>query len=220
MCGLLAVMRQAKLHPHETWLYVVAGLGDNLTSVRKFHRKAAAQWEYHGIQPYHHIVGWHEDADFLNKLDQVDDYVTGLLKRNKRVSLLGTSSAGSMVLNAFMEHPEEIDKVITVAARLNARPYKRYLNLTEIAWASPMFIDSIGWLEEHQQEFLTPTMRERVMNISVLGDERIPVAASRIDGAFNTTLLQPAENHVQAVRRTMTADSGVIVDFLNLDRGQ
>lgn len=197
-------------------LLVVPGLGDNLEPIKRFHRKAAARWEPRGIQPYHHVVGWHDDADFLDKLDRLDDDVTKLLKKKKRISLLGTSASGSMVLNAFMEHPEEIDKVITVAARLDSKPYPGFLNLGEIAWASPMFIDSVGWLEEHQDQHITPEMRDRVMTISVAGDERVPEASSRLEGAFNVFINEPANNHVHAVRRTMVEDSGIIVDFLKL----
>lgn len=203
-------MRQEQNHS----LIVVQGLGDDDPDIRKSHRKAAGRLAAYGFDVTHHRFGWHDGGDFVDKLSMLDDVVEKKLEVGREVSLLGSSMGGSVVIAELMEHPEDIAGVVTVASPLQNKSVPSYITPFELALNSPLTVEALGWLEEHTDTSLSPQTRDKVLNITVNGDTMVHHSMSTLPGMKHLHLLEPARNHVHAVRRTLQSGGGIIADFL------
>lgn len=156
---------------------------------------------------------WEKEESFFSKLNRLDDVVAAELDRNEKVSLIGASAAGPLVISALIEQPN-IHRVITLSSRLRGLGEKNRLAMEALRAISPAAAEGIIWIEGQQGETLTPQIRKKIMNTRVLsGDKQVPPEASYIDGACNL-FLPPVSNHMQAVSKALTEHGDIIVAFL------
>lgn len=127
---------------------------------------------------------------------------------NEKVSLVGISAGGSMVLNAFLKRQGKIDKVITVCSQL--RRSQTYPNRT--LESSKAFGQSISRLEKHYAQLGTEELKHIMTVRSMLGDELVPSDTAALRGAHN--IMVPTGEHLFSIFCALTFFSFKLVRFI------
>ena len=75
-------------------------------------------WRLFGVHAHYHKIGWTDDIAFDIKLDEVLSKIDKLLAHGAQVSVVGSSAAGCTAIIAFSKRKDNINKVITICAKL------------------------------------------------------------------------------------------------------
>jgi len=189
---------------------IVPGLSDNPRGVAWLTR----DWgEQYGLTPHVVRFGWRgQVADFAPRLGRLGDYIDGLVAAGEQVSLLGTSAGASAVLNAFFARREDIRGVVSVCGRLRAGEGV-YPTLDQ-SRNRRLFKPSVLCCEEGIRG-LTAADTGKILTISPLFDELVPVSTMTIAGATNRRIV--AVEHMMGIYLALSVYARMIVDFLVRD---
>lgn len=182
---------------------IVPGLGDNrgldlLTKV----------WRWPGVRTVVFKSEWKSSENYQSKLERLLDLIDKELAKGK-VSLVGTSAGGSLVLNAFSERKDKINRVITICARLRKGQIHGFRGFEERTKEYPAFAESITRAEESEKM----VDKSKIMTVrALLGDELVPNNTAMIDGAKNIAV--PLGEHMLSIAGSLTVFSRPIVEFL------
>ncbi|MFA7301362.1 MAG: hypothetical protein WC069_03565 [Candidatus Shapirobacteria bacterium] len=187
---------------------IVPGLGDKITA-SDF---VSWLWQRQGIDTIIFDTKWKSDENYQNKLDRLLNLIDIHSEKNKRLSLVGTSAGGSLVLNAFNDRKEKIYKIITVCARLVKGELNGFNGYNQRTKGYPSFSESIIRSEESQNN-LSNEDKQKIMTITAnFGDELVPKNTSIINGANNIFI--PTIEHSFSITSGLTIFSKKIIDFI------
>lgn len=169
-------------------------------------------WKKNGIDVIFFKSKWKSDENYQTKLNRLLKLIDEKSKTNK-VSLIGTSAGGSLVLNAFNERKDEINKVITVCSRLKKGKESGFRGFTKRTEKYLSFKESVLNSEENINNFSLEE-KQRIMTIYALfGDELAPEDTSIVDGAKNVII--PTGEHLFSIWSSLTWYSKLLIEFVN-----
>ncbi|MFA5135931.1 MAG: hypothetical protein WC489_00885 [Patescibacteria group bacterium] len=187
---------------------LIPGLSDNANNLQF----VTNNWEQkHDITPYVHVVPWTSNTEnFDAKLERLIHKIDILSEKKHRVSLIGTSAGGSCVINAFCKRRSQIHKVVNVCGRLKKGTHV-FPSLDFACRRSPSFKDSV-LLCEKNIETLSTKDKQKIMTVSSLFDEAVPLSLMSINGAYNIRII--SLEHAISIALALTLYSQKITDFL------
>lgn len=168
-------------------------------------------WKKDGIDIIFFESKWKSDENYQIKLERLLKLIDEKSENNK-VSLIGMSAGGSLVINAFNERKNEINKVIAICSRLKKGKESGFRGFVKRTKKSLSFKESILNSEKDINDFSLEE-RQRIMTIHALfGDELVPGDTSTIDGANNVII--PTTEHVFSIVSSLTWYSKLLVEFV------
>lgn len=164
--------------------------------------------ERYGLYPEIEQIIWKNEIGLDPKLKQITDRIDKLIAEGNTVSLIGTSASGSLMLNAFIERKDSIEKVINVGGFL--RPGERTGNRSfdVRSAASIAFRESVLRVASLEST-LTDEDRKKILTVRPLWDELVPPETVVIKGALNKQV--PMVEHVLGIATAMTFYNPVIM---------
>lgn len=159
---------------------IVPGLSDNDRGIKW----ATKHWRGYDLDVICFPSGWKTNEVFQKKLGRLTNLIDRFLEGGNKVSLVGTSAGGSLVLNAFMERKNNISKVINVCGRLRKGTDKGFRGFEAKTSSSDSFKESVLSFEQNSK-LLTNNDRRKIMTIRSLFDELVPEDTTTVDGAHN-----------------------------------
>lgn len=186
---------------------IVPGLGDNIPATSLI----AWWWKRQGIRIIIFETKWKSNESFENKLKRLIVLIDKESINNK-VSLVGTSAGGSLVINVYRERPNQINKVITVCSRLKKGENDGFRGFEARTKGYPAFKESVIETEK-VIGLLRKEEKQRIMTIRALfGDELVPAKTATISGAKNTAVF--SGEHTISIAASLTIFSNPIVRFI------
>ncbi|MFA5828370.1 MAG: hypothetical protein WC841_03370 [Candidatus Shapirobacteria bacterium] len=185
---------------------IVLGLGENRES-----KTVEYLWKRQGVKVIFFQPNWKSEEKLQDKLKRLSDLIDKEAMGNK-VSLVGVSAGGSLVINAFVENKNKVDKVITLCARLRKGEMTGFRGFEERTKGYPAFRDSVI-LAEKVEKLFDENDRKKIMTVhALLGDELVPQNTTTIEGAKNITV--PTGEHVISSAASLTIFSKPLVKFI------
>ena len=186
---------------------IVLGLGDD----NIYTPILAWRWEQQGIKIAIFQTKWKSDEDYQSKLNRLENLIDKESQDN-RVSLIGTSAGGSLVINAYAQRKNKINKIITICSRLKKGQTEGFRGFDERTQNYPAFRESVILAEENVATF-SKEDRKNIMTVHAwLGDELVPVNTSTIDKAKN--IIVPTGEHVISIASSLTIFSRPLIEFI------
>lgn len=184
---------------------LVPGLGDGniLLNLITFN------WSLNGFASEIHLAPWERTKEpFEDKLKRLEDQIDSY--KDEKVSLVGISAGGSLVLNAFMNRPKVVSNVITVCAPVRVILGKREIGDRYLD-ENPALRASLERCEK-KLEGLSAEERKRIMTISSTYDQVVPDKAPPVEGASN--LKVPGFDHRLAITTAFILKNRTMIEFL------
>lgn len=168
-------------------------------------------WKRNGIEIIFFESKWKSDENYQTKLNRLLNLIDKKSKNNK-VSLIGTSAGGSLVINAFNERKDNINKIIAVCSRLKKGEEFGFRGFIKITKKSLSFRESVLNSEENINNFSVED-KEKIMTVyPFFGDELVPKNTSMIDGSKNRII--PTGEHITSVVSSLTVFSKQLREFV------
>lgn len=194
----------------------VNGLGNG--EPRLHERWAQKYWHYKGTDLHQYPIDWFDGKEF-------DDVLGGLVEHTKErlndvggVALIGSSAAGSLVLNAFHNLRAENVCAVTAHGRLSAGDYpidhkNSLFRRAHLGTALPSqsFYDSVMHFDEVVRPNLTEHDRSRILNLTQLTDLVVPLQLMELEGVHTHRSI--AFGHSGGFMAHLYADKGIITTF-------
>lgn len=185
---------------------IVLGLGVNYES-----KIVTYLWEKQGVRVIFFRANWRSREDYKSKLKRLLNLIDEE-SVNTTISLVGASAGGSLVLNAFGNRKNKVNKVVTVCSRLMKDKLAGFRGFVNRTRGYPAFSESVINAEKKVLG-LKNYERKRIMTVHALfGDELVSANTSIINGAYNTVV--PTGEHVLSIVSSLTVFSGKIVRFI------
>lgn len=186
----------------------VPGLGDynkNLPYLEKL-------WRKDGIDIEAFDSSWKNKTEiFEEKLARLTKRIDTLSKTGEKISLIGTSAGGSLVINAYGATKTKIHRLITVSARL-LEGRKVFPPLSLAASGYPAFKDAVLSSEALLPTF-THTDKEKILTTqSLFWDEIVPISTMSISGVRKIKI--PVPFHRYSIAATVTVYRKHLINFI------
>lgn len=199
------IMRVEKENNNHTAI-LVSGLNDSRES-----KLIKNIWKRNGVDILYFESNWKSEESYQKKLGRLLKLIDENSKNNE-VSLIGTSAGGSLVINAFNERKDEINKVITISSRLKKGEESGFRGFTKKTEKSLSFRESVLNSEKNINNFSSEE-KSRIMTIHALfGDELVPKDTSIIKGTKN--IIIPTGEHLFSIWSSLTWYSKILINFL------
>jgi len=164
-------------------------------------------WPLFGLTPVVLKFGWKDikdDAGLAQNIDIVIAEVDRLAKLGK-VSLIGCSAGGNIMINIFSQRKDIVHRVINICGAL--RP-----GGSGSKFDTPAYLKSLQYCEEAIAK-LSEEDKKKIMTIRPrLGDEFVKPEQVSVAGAKNISL--PTFEHLLSIMTALTIFSRPIIDFL------
>lgn len=145
----------------------VPGLGDNYDPLRRFFLKS---WRVFGVQTQLAPMSWRDGRSYENKLQQLGEVIADKYHQGYKITLLGESAGGSMVLNAYAKYGDMIFRAMTICGK-NTAP--RTVS-SKIYSKNPSFKTSMHQTPKSVEQ-LTKQERQRFISVHPVHDGYVPV---------------------------------------------
>jgi poly(3-hydroxyalkanoate) synthetase len=152
--------------------------------------------------------------DYQTKLNRLLNLIDEKSKNNK-ISLIGTSAGGSLVINAFSERKDNINKIITVCSRLKKGKDSGFRGFVKRTKRSLSFKESVLNSEKNINNFSLKD-KEKIITVHALfGDELIPKNTAIINGVKNITIT--TGEHLFSIWSSLSWYSKQLREFIETD---
>lgn len=182
---------------------IVPGLMDRVNGISFLIKN----WNKSNVDMFIHAAPWEDKEHFEPKLKNLVAQIDQLSKTYK-VSLIGVSAGGSMVINAFMQRKNKVKKVINVSGRLRVGGFP---SLKIAAKGRIAFKESVVLCEKYLTLFSQEDCK-KIMTISPLFDGVVPMSAIQVNGALNITI--PVIFHSIANIFALTVFKKKLIEFI------
>lgn len=188
-------------------VFIIPGLGDGVNKTIWI----TNHWRNYSLEPVVYSARWNSEENFKEKLTKLLGQIDLCISNGDNVSLVGCSAGASMVLNAFLERKNVVNKVVSICGRLRTGNQKGFRSLEVRSKHSPSFFESVK-LFENKEHILSPADKNRIMTIrSLFGDELVPSETAILTGAHNITI--PVAEHSLSIIMTLIF-SNKLINFL------
>ena len=215
-------------------LIVAGGLGDHAEFQNRLLDKATKLWGIYGFEkPELFVVDWRDkETSSEEKMERLENTVDRLsVKDNLRVSLIGLSAGGPMVLDAYIRSLREgensnINRILTLCSRLREGDLdywteeKHQYDKTVPAYHE--FVkraeSGVDLTDERGQQVVSKLDRQRIKNaIAWFGDRHTPTKKlGTVEGAHFKRLRTPGHTFTIAAGLTFPPFSIKFAKFLRL----
>jgi hypothetical protein len=169
---------------------------------------ATKNWQKrYGIYPEVIQTVWKDEIGLEPKLKKVTDLIDSLVEKGHKVSLIGTSAGGSLMMNAFVDRVGVVEKAINVCGFLRPGTEEGYRSLEERSAESIAFRESVLRFEKLENK-LTAEDRKKILTVRPLWDELVPGKTVTVDGALNIQI--PTIEHVFSIATAMVLYDPVV----------
>jgi len=191
-------------HPHH--VIYIPGLGNGGLGCRLL------QWRRHDPTLAFHVlkVDWGDGGSFASKLDRVLNVIDTFTQTGEKVSLIGSSAGGTMAVNALMQRPDKVDKVITICSPLRTGGRSHPL-LERKDGGFPLVKAALARLDASGAS-LTPSQRKNILVFLPLYDGVVPPLSMVLEGTTNKKFFGFA--HFPSLIITLIFYPGTIFRFL------
>lgn len=156
----------------------------------------------YGLYPEVVKIVWKDGQGFEVKLQKILDLIDKSVKNRDKVSLIGCSASGSLMLNAFIERKHAVDKVVNLSGFLR-RGKAKGLRFFDVRSAkSPAFRQSVIHLEKKERS-LSMKDRKKILTVRPLYDELVPGDTVVLKGALNKTI--PVIEHILGISTALVS---------------
>jgi len=152
-------------------------------------------------------INWKDGRGLKPKLKKVTDLIDSFVRNGDSVSLIGCSASGSLMLNAFVERKDVIQKVINLDGFLRPGNAKGYRSFDKRSAKSVAFRESVLRFEK-LEPILTPKDRKKILTVRPLFDELVPPETVMVRGALNRQI--PMVEHVLNIAMALVVYDPVI----------
>ena len=192
----------------KTLVIMIPGLGNDSIHI---YNLMLNWWKKKGIETLLFKTKWRSKENYQNKLKRLLDLIDEKSKNNK-VSLVGMSAGGSLVLNAFSNKKTKINKVITVCSRLKIGKMNGLSGFKKRVEGYPSFKESIIETEKIEKLF-SKKDRQKIMTVhALLGDQLIKANTATVNGAKNIGV--PTLGHRISIGVSLTIFSKPLREFI------
>jgi hypothetical protein len=153
-------------------------------------------------------IVWRDAEGLESKLNKVTNLIDNLIKNGNIISLIGCSASGSLMLNAFIERKDVVQKVINLDGFLRPGKAKGYRSFGERSAQSRAFRESVLRFERLEPE-LTLVDRKKILTVRPLFDELVPPETVVVEGALNKQILMV--EHVLSIATALIVYDPVIM---------
>ena len=186
---------------------IVPGLSDRTLGIKI----VVAWWHLFGLQPLVLPVIWKE-GKFKDKLDMILGYIEALSNAGHDISLIGISAGGSAVLNAYIERPGSIKRIVSICGYLRNNAGEDQTSFKKHATENPAFGESVSLFEKRENELINQD-RKKILTVRArFGDELIPDRAAFLVGATNLQIF--SRGHALSIALALTLYFNRIISFL------
>ncbi len=141
-------------------------------------------------------VEWEDGQDLEPKLKKITDLIDELVKTGSRVSLIGCSAGGSLVLNAFIERKNVIEKAINLDGFVRPGSPNVIEYFENVGAKSKAFRESVLRFEALEST-LRENDRKKILTVRPMVNGLVPAETVIIKGAANEKI--PVVEHVLGV---------------------
>lgn len=164
--------------------------------------------EKYGLHPEVVQTVWKDGLGLEPKLSKILALIDSLSNGGKAVSLVGTIASGSLMLNAFAERRDIVNKVVNVGGFLRRGHGTGMHSFETRSVASKAFRESVLRFERLEPS-LTEEDRKKILTVRpLLGDELVPAHTVTVDGALNKTV--PMGEHILGIATALVLYNPVI----------
>lgn len=189
---------------------LVPGLGDRVPR----HQWLTKFWKKEGMEVIIHTAHWNNTNEpFQPKLNRLIRHIDQIAHKNKKLTLIGTSAGGSLVINAFTKRPSKIHRVISVCGRVRKGNHV-FPSLELAAKGFPAFTESVIACEKELPR-LAKKDKEKIMTVRCsLVDVLVPMSCIQIEGATNMTV--PIPFHILGIATALTVWRKKLIAFIQM----
>lgn len=153
------------------------------------------------------VPEWENNEKFEDKLNRLLNLIDQESREGK-ISLLGISAGGSLVINAYLQRKSKIHRIVTVCSQLRQSHMVKNTTLSK----SKAFKESV-LKAENKIKALDETEKKQILNVrSLLKDELVPKDTSVIKGTKKIEI--PTEAHILTIVMALTLLSSNIIRFI------
>lgn len=150
----------------------------------------------YGLIPEIVQITWKDNEHLNPKLQKVLNLIDKFVKNGDKVSLVGCSASGSLMLNTFIKRRNVVYKVVNLGGFLregNARGLRSF----KIRSAKSLAFRQSVLLFEKQEHALSMNDKKKILTLRPLYDELVLRDTVVVDGALNKTV--PIIEHVLGI---------------------
>lgn len=163
----------------------------------------------YGLSPEVVQTIWKDGKGLEPKLTKILDLIDKFVDKGDTVSLIGTSASGSLMLNAFVERKNVVNKVVNISGFLRPGNGTGMHSFETRSAASKAFRESVLRFEKSEPS-LTEQDRCKILTVRpMFGDELVPANTVTINGALNKTV--PMIEHILSIATALVLYDPVIV---------
>lgn len=152
---------------------------------------------------------WKDGKGLEPKLTKILDLIDMFIDKGDTVSLIGTSASGSLMLNAFVERKDVVNKVVNISGFLRQGNGTGLHSFAARTAGSKAFRESVLRFEAREPS-LTDQDKKQILTVRpIFGDELVPADTVTIRGALNKTV--PMIEHVLSIGTALILYDPVIV---------
>lgn len=155
--------------------------------------------------------GWRTEGTFEEKLNALLEHIDNTAVLNATISLIGTSAGGSAAINALVQRPAIVHRVVNIGGRLRSGSTGVQPTLHQAAQGAPAFRESVLACEQAEPQFDQP-MRARIMTLTPLRDRAVPRETVALPGADNRRLT--CVGHAASIGVGLTLYRPLLLKFL------
>ncbi len=187
-------------------LIYIPGLFDRLGWLQFLQRQTIAAWRALGVTPQVFIMGWSTDADFTQRLTELEELVDSALVQDSKVALVGASAGASAVLALLAQSPEKISAAVTICGKIH-RPQAIPGPVLEF---NSVFDQALDQLPQRLEQ-LTSAELGRTLALHAFKDGIVPPQDAVINGAHNRRI--PAIGHIPGIATALISLAPLITAF-------
>jgi len=170
-------------------------------------RLALRLWRLQGAKVEFVPMNWQSDETIEEKLSRVRSRIAAWRQRKYTIVLVGESAGGCVALNALLEQPDSVHKVVTVCGLNN--PYARIGPPTQLT--NPAIQPALDLLAENMKR-LRPEVATRIISIHPEYDPTVAIADTKVPGG--TELGVAGKGHMSVITRYLTIRSRFIIRLI------
>jgi len=94
----------------------VPGIADDAYHIQSLSIKS---WRLHGLHGHLHAMPWLGSEEYESKHTRLLTLIDELAAKGHTVSLVGASAGASAIINAYVERPDKITKLVHISGKIN-----------------------------------------------------------------------------------------------------
>lgn len=186
-------------------ILLAPGMNGNIEPIKFLTRN----WqEKYGLTPEPIQITWKDSAPFQPKLKKIVDAIDEFVEKGDKVSLVGCSAGGPLMINAFIDRKNKVHRVANLSGFLRPGTAKGFRSFETRSAASIAIQEAVAKLNNLDKQ-LTDKDKEKILTVRPWFDELVPGETVVIQGALNKTV--PMFEHVLGISLSLVKYNPLIM---------